>query len=136
MKKITPRRPLDDDRPDGYLESDRDFVMNNIEAAVELLERELGDKTLTEKEKAKEVVDALTHYVNNMSHDPELLVDRITEKHRTLQQSIFNVFMMTIERWAQLLDKDRYDYRNEFTVTESKKIMGLYEGKWYKAPFI
>jgi hypothetical protein len=38
---IIPRRPLDDDNPDGYLESDQDFVLNNIEVAVELLEREL-----------------------------------------------------------------------------------------------
>ncbi len=26
---VIPRRPLDDDRPDGYLESDRDFAENN-----------------------------------------------------------------------------------------------------------
>lgn len=38
---IIPRAPLDDDNPDGYMESDRDFVMKNIDAAVELLEREL-----------------------------------------------------------------------------------------------
>lgn len=35
---ITPRRPLDDDRPDGLLESDQDFVLNNLNAAVEFLE--------------------------------------------------------------------------------------------------
>jgi hypothetical protein len=38
---IVPRRPLDDDRSDGYLESDKDFVLNNLNAAVRLLEREL-----------------------------------------------------------------------------------------------
>ena len=41
MIKVIPRRPLDDDNPEGYLESDQDFVLNNLEAAVELLEREL-----------------------------------------------------------------------------------------------
>lgn len=38
---IIPRRPLDDDNPDGYLENDKDFVLNNLEVAVELLEKEL-----------------------------------------------------------------------------------------------
>lgn len=39
---IIPREPLDDDNPDGYMESDRDFVVKNIDVAVELLERELA----------------------------------------------------------------------------------------------
>ena len=38
---IYPRRPYLDEKPDGYMESDQDFVLNNIDAAVELLEREL-----------------------------------------------------------------------------------------------
>lgn len=37
--RITPRRPLDDHRPRGYLESDRDYVLNNIGAAVFLLDK-------------------------------------------------------------------------------------------------
>ncbi len=32
------RRPLDDDNPDGYLESDMDFVLNNLDACVKFLE--------------------------------------------------------------------------------------------------
>lgn len=36
---LIPRRPLDDDKPDGYLESDIDFVLNNLELAVSLLEK-------------------------------------------------------------------------------------------------
>lgn len=36
--KVIPRRPLDDDNPSGYLESDRDFVLNNIDACVWFLE--------------------------------------------------------------------------------------------------
>lgn len=39
MTKIKPRRPLDNDNPDGYLESDKDFVLNNIEACIAFLER-------------------------------------------------------------------------------------------------
>lgn len=32
-----PRRPFDDDHPNGYLESDKDYVNNNFELAVQLL---------------------------------------------------------------------------------------------------
>jgi hypothetical protein len=32
------RRPLDDHDPDGYLESDRDFVRNNHDAIMELID--------------------------------------------------------------------------------------------------
>jgi hypothetical protein len=37
---VKPRRPLDDDRPDGYLESDMDWIENNMEAVVWFLETE------------------------------------------------------------------------------------------------
>jgi hypothetical protein len=40
--RIIPRRPYDDEKPNGYLESDRDFVLNNIDMAIKFLERELA----------------------------------------------------------------------------------------------
>lgn len=36
--KYKPRRPLDDTNPDGYMESDRDYLENNRELAVALLD--------------------------------------------------------------------------------------------------
>jgi hypothetical protein len=36
--QIEARRPYDDNEPDGYLESDNDFVQNNIEVAVKLMD--------------------------------------------------------------------------------------------------
>jgi len=42
MVEIKPRRLLNDDNPDGYLESDKDFVLNNITACLIFLEQELG----------------------------------------------------------------------------------------------
>jgi hypothetical protein len=45
--KYTPRRPLDDDKPDGYLESDRDYLANNTELAVRLLDA-YGENTTNE----------------------------------------------------------------------------------------
>ena len=35
---VTPRRPLDDEYPNDYLESDRDFVLNNLESCTWILE--------------------------------------------------------------------------------------------------
>ena len=35
---FTPRRPLIEDRPDEYMESDREYVMNNLALAVRLLD--------------------------------------------------------------------------------------------------
>lgn len=43
MPEIVPRRPFDDEHPDGYLESDRDFVLNNIDAAVWLLNKAMSN---------------------------------------------------------------------------------------------
>ena len=36
---VEERRPLDDDMPEGYQESDRCYVMNNIYACVQFLEQ-------------------------------------------------------------------------------------------------
>lgn len=36
--KIIPRRPYRDEEPDGYLESDHDFVLNNLNVALAMLE--------------------------------------------------------------------------------------------------
>jgi len=45
-----PRRPLVDSEPDGYMESDKDYVANNLDLAVKLLDSyailfELGKKS-------------------------------------------------------------------------------------------
>lgn len=37
-KRVMARRPYDEAHPDGYLESDRDFLANNNDVAVALLE--------------------------------------------------------------------------------------------------
>lgn len=50
MPPIQPRRLWDESEPDGYLESDFDFVHNNIEAAVYLLEEALRSRSsMTER---------------------------------------------------------------------------------------
>jgi hypothetical protein len=39
LDKFKPRRPWIDDQPDGYLESDQDFINNNLVLVLEILER-------------------------------------------------------------------------------------------------
>jgi hypothetical protein len=38
LAQIEPRRPLNDDEPDGYLESDIDWVRNNLTKLVAIME--------------------------------------------------------------------------------------------------
>jgi hypothetical protein len=97
----------------------------------------------TDEERAKQVEEYFSSYVNNMSHDPELLVRLITTEHRTLQQSMFNVMMKCIEKWAEDYRKDSYDLRNEYTCKISEYIMKAledrdvtYHGKWNGVPLI
>ena len=42
--KVKKRRLLDDDFPEGYMESDKDFVLNNCQLCVEMLEKLLENK--------------------------------------------------------------------------------------------
>jgi hypothetical protein len=42
LPEYLPRRPLDDDKPDGYMESDRDYLLNNRFVAVALLDEYAG----------------------------------------------------------------------------------------------
>lgn len=46
MTKITPREPLDDRYPNGYMESDRDYVLKNIDACVEFLDSEVNKEKI------------------------------------------------------------------------------------------
>lgn len=54
---LTPRRPALDSQPDGMLESDHDYVMNNIDSAVFLLDREMkSTERMTMQEAAKQAL--------------------------------------------------------------------------------
>ena len=55
--KVKPRRPLNDNDPNGYLESDYDFVMNNLELCVSLLSGLQSIEEKEVKEEKEEVID-------------------------------------------------------------------------------
>jgi|688.fasta_scaffold43595_9 hypothetical protein len=57
--KINPRRLYWDDEPDGYLESDNDFILNNQEIVIKVLE---GDAL---KKLAELIIRECAVYVKN-----------------------------------------------------------------------
>lgn len=72
--RINARRPLDDDT-DGYLESDKDFILNNQEAIVALLD-EGGLERL-----AKLIVLECAQLVNDNNFAGSTLGDRLFFEH-------------------------------------------------------
>ena len=83
---------------------------------------------MSDREEAMEnAVKVLSDFVNNMGHDKDGFATRVMREHRTLQQSMFALFLRTIEEWSQQEECQR-DLRNEFTVEKSKEIMKLFIG--------
>lgn len=78
-------------------------------------------------EDSREMASQLSNFVNSFDCDIDGCVDAILEQHRTLQQSIFRLFLKTINKWSKL-DESLYDLRNECTVETSKKIMKALQG--------
>jgi len=95
------------------------------------MSRELNEWELNDKREAEEIVRKLSNFVNTMSRNPEHFVNAVMREHRTLQQSMFGVFMACVSQWAVLSDEGQYDLRNEATVKMSKKIMSALDGECY-----
>jgi uncharacterized phage-like protein YoqJ len=70
----------------------------------------------------EQLVSELSTFANVMCPKSGEVAAQITKEHRTIQQSIFGLFLRTIEEWS---NQENYDYRNEFTVQKSKEIMEL-----------
>ena len=81
---------------------------------------------------AKDVVNELSKFANAMCPKSEEFAEEVMREHRTLQQSMFGLFLRTIEEWAK---QENYDLRNEYTVETSKKIMELLDDSSH-TPFI
>lgn len=89
---------------------------------------------IKDMEAAEKAVKELSSFVNSMGRSPKFFVKSVLTEHRTLQQSMFNVFLACVEEWSKL-PEGHYDSRNEFTVKTSKKIMEALDGNIH-APFI
>ena len=95
---------------------------------------DLNEYEIREKEAAENVVKVMSNYVNSMARRPKYFTDAVMREHRTLQQSMFGVFMACINAWAELPD-GWHDLRNEYTVLTSRKIIKHLDGNIH-APFI
>ena len=80
----------------------------------------------------KELVSLISKYVNAMCCDQKGFAEEVMREHRTLQQSMFGLFIRTIEEWSK---QPHFDARNEYTVTKSKEIMAVLGG-CSQTPFI
>ena len=86
---------------------------------------------LKDAEQARELADALSRFVNPMSHNNQIAAVAITNLHRTLQQNVMRLFMECCGEWAKQEQAGRYDLRNEATVKLAAKIVKLNEGLPY-----
>lgn len=66
-----------------------------------------------------QIVDEFCNGAGNKEY-AEFTEQVITRTHRTLQQKIMRLMVLTIEAWANALD---YDARNEATVELARKIV-------------
>ena len=70
----------------------------------------------------KELAEQIVNSVNCFSYDSKEFIETIMRSHRTLQQSVFGLFLQVIEAWSKL-DENSSDLRNEYAVKMSKEIM-------------
>lgn len=77
---------------------------------------------IVQLEKAKEAVETISGLVNDMLLPDTLIARQFMTLHRTLQQNLFRIFILTIGQWAM---QEHYDARNEAAVKLSKKIMEI-----------
>jgi hypothetical protein len=72
-----------------------------------------------------ELITEISKFANVMSSQDAEFAAQVMREHRTIQQSIFGLFLKTIEEWSK---QEHYDLRNEYTVQTSKEIMKLLDG--------
>ena len=78
-------------------------------------------------EKACEIVQEFSSWVNDFCHHNSAFVEAVLNQHRTIQQQMFATFLACIEAWAKLPEHG-YDLRNQYTVQKSREIMALLPG--------
>lgn len=78
-------------------------------------------RRIDDEQKAAEIVNALSRYVNQ-GRPTNLIVNLMAREHRTLQQSMTTVFLSWLSYLSGLTD-NHYDARNEASVKISKAIL-------------
>ncbi len=87
------------------------------------------------EERAREAARKLANAVNEMGFDVDVFADELLRQHRTLQQNAFGAFLAAVRAWAGL-SENRFDLRNEFTVSKSREIVAALGEFNLKPPFI
>jgi len=88
------------------------------------------------QERGETIAQLLSSFVNGAGEEEKrAFVEKVLCDHRTLQQEIFDLFLRTCEKWAQV-EENWYDLRNEFTVKTSKKIVEEVLEGCARAPYI
>ena len=73
------------------------------------------------------LANALSVFINCSTKDETREVaKRVTDDHRTLQQSTMSLFMECIAIWAKDADNENYDERNKATCEISRKITNMF----------
>lgn len=79
------------------------------------------------------VFKTLNSFVNNMSCPMDMLIERMSRAHRTIQQNYTGFALAWLQHLAKL-PEGHYDLRNEASVKLAKEIMEKVEGANYKLP--
>lgn len=79
-----------------------------------------------------DLAKAVMSGINCMAFDANAFVEIVMREHRTLQQSLFLLFMACVTEWAK---QEHFDARNQYTVEKSREIVKLFDG-CARAPFI
>jgi len=87
------------------------------------------------EEEAKKLAEAIAKFANNYNSPNKELAEAIMREHRTIQQSIFEMFLFVIHEWSLYTEYGKHDLRNEYTVKKSAEIMKLLDG-FYRCPCI
>jgi len=114
-------------------DGDEESAKENLTKAVEQIDK--YSEKVDVYPKGNVVGKQLTSFVNYCNEeDKQKFANAVLSDHRTLQQSVFGLFLKLCEQWANL-DENRYDLRNEYTVKTSKKIKEVLED-CMSTPFI
>ena len=88
-------------------------------------------------EKAIQIADELESFINCFNPKTEILVDKLSRMHKTLQQSLMReVIMEFIKKEADNYKKGFCDDRNRATGEFCNKIMEMAEKEEVYFPFI
>lgn len=93
----------------------------------------MEEKRLTSEERAKQVADALVDCINDFGFKADIIADRLTSCHPTLQQTAYTLIARFVRNMAE---KNYVDGRNQFAHNQCKKMWDAIKEYGVNAPCI